>query len=291
MGGNRKKNARLAKMSRTDCTSGEIDTNSPITSTLDENRTVTLSLDELRLVVGATVSQLVDSLKSELAQRFDDIDNQFSDINRLITSKCDDVIKGQLALTNELPALRESSLTNNLTGKTSSTPATEVQTTSLQSAHEVVDVEEALVRQEKKNNLVLFGVLESNGTECERIQHDTKILNQVCKAINVEEPVKIASISRKGRTVDGKPRIVVVKFHENDTNKRLNILRNAKNLKNLINENPLKKIYIKPDLTWRQQQKDKDLRAEVKRRRENNEDVVIKKGEVVPREVSTFHQQ
>ena len=58
---------------------------------------------------------------------------------------------------------------------------------------------------------------------------------------------------------------------------------NAKNLRKLHSDDPRRKFYVKPDLTLKQQETEKALLVEVKRRRELGEDVVIKKGVVVMR--------
>ena len=53
--------------------------------------------------------------------------------------------------------------------------------------------------------------------------------------------------------------------------------------KNLRNSTTFKNVYINPDLTIRQQKESKALRDELKKRRNNGESVVIRNGEVVPK--------
>ena len=76
-------------------TDGELrsdsESNNQDINNLDDDTVVTLSLKELRSVIRVKVSEKIDSLKSELAQRFDDIDNQFLILNCSISSKLDEV--------------------------------------------------------------------------------------------------------------------------------------------------------------------------------------------------------
>ena len=75
---------------------GELDSNSTGDSgesQLDDVKTVTLTIGELRTVIRSEVSKVVNSLKLDLALRFDDLDTQFSDLNRTLLCKIDDAMK------------------------------------------------------------------------------------------------------------------------------------------------------------------------------------------------------
>ena len=74
-------------------------------------------------------------------------------------------------------------------------------------------------------------------------------------------------------------RLVCVVF--NDGNKKAEMLRNARNLKD-SSDTELKEIFVTPDMTQRQREEYKLLRDELFRRRDNGEqDLVIRRGKIV----------
>ena len=82
-------------------------------------------------------------------------------------------------------------------------------------------------------------------------------------------------IPTNGRT----PPILKVTFSSLDL--RREILRNAYKLKTYVTSSN-EKLFIKPDLTRKQQEADKTLRTELRNRRANGESVTIKFGKIVP---------
>ena len=83
---------------------GELDSNSTGDSgesQLDDVKTVTLTIGELRTVIRSEVSKVVNSLKLDLALRFDDLDTQFSDLNRTLLCKIDDAMKDMKQLKDD----------------------------------------------------------------------------------------------------------------------------------------------------------------------------------------------
>jgi len=78
----------------------------------------------------------------------------------------------------------------------------------------------------------------------------------------------------------GKSRAVKVTFA--DENRKMSVLKKAKNIRDLPGYQQ-KKVVVVPDKTLKEREKDKVLMAELKRRREEGEDVIIRGGAVILR--------
>ena len=89
-------------------------------------------------------------------------------------------------------------------------------------------------------------------------------------------PVKA---SRVGRSNQGKNRLMVVTLR--DESEKWEILKMAKQLRNAGAE--FERIYVAPDLSPAEQLRDRNLRQELKSRREAGEDVIIYKHKVIQR--------
>ena len=91
------------------------------------------------------------------------------------------------------------------------------------------------------------------------------------KKINAE----IKNAFRIGKTLADKTRPLIHTM--NDTETKRNILQNAKKLKG---NSKYSEVSIKPDLTKCQQEEQKSLFLEFKRRRENREQVLLRGGSI-----------
>lgn len=140
-------------------------------------------------------------------------------------------------------------------------------------------------QENKKNNVIFFGIPEvASGNPDQRYEADLTTVNQVCNNLLIQTPDSYSEVRRMGNPrVDNKPRPVVVKFHACDGEKRKTLLMKAKELNQLDVSNPFRKIYIRPDLTIKQLTESRKLQDELKARRENGEDVVIRNMKVVSR--------
>lgn len=75
-----------------------------------------------------------------------------------------------------------------------------------------------------------------------------------------------------------------MKFSDSET--KNNVLKKAKTLKN---SSKYQRVYVNADLTPEQRKLNKDLRSELKRRKESGEDVVIYRNEIKTRqEIKNF---
>ena len=78
-----------------------------------------------------------------------------------------------------------------------------------------------------------------------------------------------------------KPRIMIVGLSTFQL--KTKILKSAPKLRNYVPQNSGLKVYISPDYTKKQREERRLLNEELKRRRDNGEDVVVKRGEIVQR--------
>lgn len=134
-----------------------------------------------------------------------------------------------------------------------------------------MEMAEAIERDKRRNKLVMMGIPESN---CEVREND--IVREVLDCLVGETKVEFENLGRIGRKGDrARPvRILIV-----DNTCRRKLLARAKKLKDMTGKD---KIYIAPDLTRKQQDEDRVLREEVRRRKQAGEQrVYISKGVVV----------
>lgn len=139
-------------------------------------------------------------------------------------------------------------------------------------------------KEKRKPNLILFQMTESDSTDMkEVVEHDQAIsMDFFTNGVNVSE-VEIEEVIRLGKkqNINGptgeqeselaprpRPRPLLVKLK----NERMKwtILKNAKNLKYARNE--YRKISIVPDLTPKEREIDKNLRAQLKEKRDQGEE-------------------
>lgn len=119
-------------------------------------------------------------------------------------------------------------------------------------------MEEDEERDRRKNNLVLWNIPESDKTESEerKLEDLKKVEETVHKVMSVEEGEFINPI-RIGKVGGSKPRLLKVTVRNQE--KRGNILRHASRLNHNV-KNPEERIYINPDLTPQEREREKKAR-------------------------------
>ena len=136
------------------------------------------------------------------------------------------------------------------------------------------DMQEAELR---KNNLMIFGLKESHEESLEdRKKADVKNIEHLASKIGVKLSEPMNAI-RLGRIAE-KPR--PIKLIGLSSGTRDNLVRSAVRIRTLDKSLGLNRIFIKPDLTPKQQLSDRILRAELKDRRERGERVVMINGKI-----------
>ena len=145
------------------------------------------------------------------------------------------------------------------------------------------DVESEFLRdiqdvESRKNNLMIFGIMESDEKSIDlRKQSDLKKIERLAAEINVQfsEP---QSVIRLGRISD-KPRPIKLVGLSSKTREAL--LQSAPQIRSIDGSLGLNRVFIKPDLTLKQQLIERNLRAELKTRREKGENVRLRNGIII----------
>jgi len=145
----------------------------------------------------------------------------------------------------------------------------------------IEELKEEEEKKQRQKNLVFYKMKESrkeNNIDRE-IEDKENCADLVKRSLKIEG-CEIEKTIRPGKRYDNernhRPLLVVMK----ERNMKYEILTNASKLKNVPNENH-REVYITPDLTLKQREENKKLREELKRRRENGENVYIRGGRLV----------
>lgn len=139
---------------------------------------------------------------------------------------------------------------------------------------------ENLERGNRKNNLVIYNLQESSKMGAgQRYEEDRKHIQKIFTQELLRDGFSIERITRLGkRTEEGRRPILVEMRTEKE---KMDILVNAKRMRNSV-EYP--KLYINKDLTVNERIKEKQLREQLRDRRNNGEkDCIIRNGKIVSR--------
>lgn len=145
-------------------------------------------------------------------------------------------------------------------------------------------------KEARKNNIVIFNMAE--GTDGDQQDHDKAACLDVIENELGIERAEIVGTIRLGKPEDRgsrprKPRPLPVKLSQAD--KKWEIVKNGKKLKE-ARKDEYKKMYIVPDLTLKEREKDKELRTSLKEKRDKGErDWAIRKGCLIRVKGNFFH--
>ena len=160
-------------------------------------------------------------------------------------------------------------------------------------AHVTQSIDEIKEKEERRNNLIMFNLKESAKEEnTEEEKEDLQEILKVSQHTNPElkdtvtNQLTVNNIRRLGKkktpTSDEdkstKPRPIKITLPDEST--KFKILKKSHKLKDYQENN---KIGLKLDLTKQQQMEEKALRQELIKRREQQEDVMIFRGQVIKR--------
>lgn len=133
----------------------------------------------------------------------------------------------------------------------------------------------------RKNNIMIFGLKESTDSTSEA--NDEAQITDLSAELGVPN-LKVQRCFRLGRR-SSKPRPVKV-ICENPK-QRTDLLRSAFRIPRLPSNLGFKKVFIKQDLTPKEQEANRQLRQELKNRRELGERVYVRNGRIVEAEKVT----
>ena len=242
------------------------------------NDTILISVGDLRKLVHDEVTKIVAALSRDIAHRFDDTDRQLSnlnDFNQVLNNKVQSLDSSVCELKQNLISLKNTSTSTNA-------PTQKVLESHLSSSDVHLAINNALQENQekmnKKHNLIFAGIPEPSENDNES-ESDTAVINEIHRELGVTVNC-VSRVSRLGKK-GPKPRIVLVQYRDSDSDARATILRKAKQLRHLSNDSPLSSVFIIPDLTKKEREDSWKLREELKRRRRNGENVVIRHGAIV----------
>ena len=151
--------------------------------------------------------------------------------------------------------------------------------------HAGIDVVKSFIAEEKEKsrrrlNLILHHIPESTATEGITRKHDDikQVSSILDKYIGTSPSIQKAfRLGNKGDT----PRLLKITLPtEHD---KAYILRNSFKLRNDENPDDVKKIFVTPDLTPKEQEDNKKLRAELKEKNKDGNFFRIKSGKIIRR--------
>lgn len=145
---------------------------------------------------------------------------------------------------------------------------------------------EAEERQRRANNIMIFGLPETMvGSLAERVKLDEDNIQELFSETGVAE-ISPISARRVGKIVEGQCRPLKVEMQRSADVQR--VLRSGRRLRN---SSRYRRVFVSKDLTKLQQEEARNLRSEMKQRRELGEDVVIFRNQVVRRDtLPIFHE-
>ena len=137
-------------------------------------------------------------------------------------------------------------------------------------------IHEMEARYQRKRNLIMFGIEEKrDGSVEERREFDEQQVDSILSAIGLSD-LSYDGLRRIGKPQHSKPRLIRITCSDED--ERTEALNAARKLRTLVNYNG---IFINADLTPMQQKQQRQLREELKRRRNAGENVKIRRGAIV----------
>ena len=140
--------------------------------------------------------------------------------------------------------------------------------------------EEEILIKKKENNLIIYGMPESaTEDKKEEMMEDYRKIKKVYnEKVEIQE-ADLKHITRLG--IKGNDKIRPIQITLSSQTKRKEILTNNMNLK-LLEDNISTNIYVSPDRTKKQREADKELRKELKRRKDLGENLTIRNNKIVP---------
>jgi len=186
-----------------------------------------------------------------------------------LSSKLDDISNKMTKITNRVDAIDQKIAQIELR-------CTEVEETSKSLFSSIT--QEVEDRNRRRHNLIVSGIPEEEqGSVEERKEADkTKVVTLMNDLYDDWDDDNVAHVHRIGINVSKGPRLIRVICRGETV--RHEILRRAKKLRNLPTHSH---VYINPDLTVFQRVENRQLRSELKLRKSQGEDVVIRNGKVV----------
>lgn len=158
-----------------------------------------------------------------------------------------------------------------LKGGLTDNSTTEIKENTIQAKKIQLEVNEAMERKKRENNLVIFGVEETGDIEVTKDK-----VNQIVGIVGVDQE-KVKYFGRVGR-ITSTTKIRMVRIVCDDQETRRKLLMGSNKLRVMEG---FERVYLSPDLTREQQAQDKILRDKLKELRVTHKDAKINNGEII----------
>jgi hypothetical protein len=133
--------------------------------------------------------------------------------------------------------------------------------------------------EDRKNNIMLFGLRESTASSfSEAKEADVTAVKKLSAALGVHE-LQILDCFRLGQRGE-KPRPIKVRCRLPE--QRADLIRFAPRISRIDDREGYQGVFIKPDLSPKEQEANRLLRNELFRRRNAGERVMIRNGKIIP---------
>ena len=242
----------------------------PLLSELTEGLT---KMEQKLAKMGENVESVEKALVSQKEVLMEIGSMMKSHVAKTSHAELETVVKKVVREENNTYADMVKKLSNKMEGQGTFEPAS--QTKELKNA-----VTDCLEQEKRRRNIVIFNVPEQDA-DISREEQASRDIRSVQDLIMEGLKLKIhpEKVTRIGKPSIGKSRLVVVTL--SDESEKWDLLKMAKQLRNAGER--FENIYLAPDLSPAEQVRNRNLRKELKTRRESGEDVIIYKNRVIQR--------
>lgn len=147
-------------------------------------------------------------------------------------------------------------------------------------------IDEIMLRESKKNNVIVFGLPETDQSYSDRDRSQTTLKNAVDELVSevgMEDEVKIKRVFRLGTVRPNSTRPRPVKIVLESEHQKSSLVRASYQLRKLPPDHRYRNVYVNNDLTPEQQNAERFLRFQLKQRRDQGDDVFVRRGKIVSR--------
>ena len=218
-----------------------------------------ISLGDICTLISDAKNEILRSLKPDLERLNNNIASLSSKI-KTIETRLDNLSQRQTTQATEIETLKLSY---------------ESMTTLLPST--ILD--EVDNRFRRRTNIIIRGLPElEEGSANDRRDHDVTRTNAVLNYLSCDSNIIVKNVTRIGKKRPNGHRLLKIVLPDEDMKR--DILQKAKSLRS---SSKFADVFISPDLTPQQQNDQKNLQIQLKSRRAEGEDVVIRSGRIQPR--------
>ena len=130
------------------------------------------------------------------------------------------------------------------------------------------EISERELMEKLKDNLVIAGIAEKGSNEADQTEVTEVINKELGIHLQISETERIGKIYEPRDGEEVRPRLLRLKF--TDKNCRKQVLTSGIKLRNSATADVKNTVFIRPDLTWKQREEQKNLRDLLRKKRAEN---------------------